>query len=445
MKSLVTCDQVGGSLELWLKTASPEQLQDFYTQLLKHIKNCNGTSLVPSDKLATCKDLENVKNSIDDVIEGSLNQGDTLPADAEDCDRPLSVCGLNNMLNADDDNAAKQAVVHAVTDTLRDDAGKRSEFAGAIVSRQAGNLIQQRDDGLYYGIEAKKEIRNLFVSNFGNDETGDGSEAKPFATIMKAMSVIDDIPAWYTINLHAGHEFDLTGYNARSVINLQIRPYAMGADYPLSTPSNTYYRGHCAKDFPRPKLNVRTVPNHPLHVIRRGTILVGGQLKVLGVAVQVWESTVGGDIPTYDGHLNGVFAATRIQFEGCTFEVMSPVLYTPGGKAYRSDVLLRAQTILWVNSKVLSPLDKFYTSGQATQWSRLVASSFTGSFAIGNWVSDTLQGYGAAPDHPTLISGRYNIGENLPIKYFNAIEYDTATKSIFGMTLNWNPFKYGGN
>jgi hypothetical protein len=64
---------------------------------------------------------------------------------------------------------------------------------------------------------------------------------------------------------------------------------------------------------------------------------------------------------------------------------------------------------------------------------------------VANVVGPFLEGYGEAPNHESLIHGVPNMAKNLPLKYIDNIEYDAATKSIFGMSLNWDPFKYGGN
>lgn len=186
MKSLVTCDQVGGSLEMWLKTASAEQLQDFYTQLLKHIKNCDGTSLEPSDKLATCKNVEDALKEHGK----NLNQGENLPADASDCNRPVTICGLNNMLNATEDNAVKQAMANASKNKALKDKDFRLALGRALLSKTAGNRIEARDDGIGVWDTAPPDLRYQYVDAINGDDNNSGSKGSPLRTVAKAISRI---------------------------------------------------------------------------------------------------------------------------------------------------------------------------------------------------------------------------------------------------------------
>lgn len=56
------------------------------------------------------------------------------------------------------------------------------------VSRGAGNLLELRDDGIYYGIQAPADKSNIYVDCVaGNDETGAGTKASPYKTLNKAL------------------------------------------------------------------------------------------------------------------------------------------------------------------------------------------------------------------------------------------------------------------
>lgn len=56
------------------------------------------------------------------------------------------------------------------------------------VSVGTGNLLEMRPDGIYYGIQAPADKSNIYVDCVaGNDTTGDGTKAKPYKTLNKAL------------------------------------------------------------------------------------------------------------------------------------------------------------------------------------------------------------------------------------------------------------------
>lgn len=56
------------------------------------------------------------------------------------------------------------------------------------VSRGAGNLLEMRDDGIYYGIQAPADKSNIYVDCVaGNDNTGNGTKANPYKTLNKGL------------------------------------------------------------------------------------------------------------------------------------------------------------------------------------------------------------------------------------------------------------------
>ncbi|MBE2895707.1 hypothetical protein HPC38_02285 [Pasteurellaceae bacterium HPA106] len=75
------------------------------------------------------------------------------------------------------------------------------------LSQDGGNLIEMRNDGLYYGTVAPKELRDIYVSSVsGSDFSGDGSRSKPFKTLRKALSMVPSYLS-YNVHLKAGETF----------------------------------------------------------------------------------------------------------------------------------------------------------------------------------------------------------------------------------------------
>ena len=57
-----------------------------------------------------------------------------------------------------------------------------------LLSEDDGNLLEWRENGLYYGIQAPKNISTLYIhANEGND-TNPGTRARPLRTINAALN-----------------------------------------------------------------------------------------------------------------------------------------------------------------------------------------------------------------------------------------------------------------
>lgn len=227
----------------------------------KIAEDCEGKDVFAGDKVATCKDLENVKNSIDDEIKGSLNQGANLPADAEDCDRPVSICGVNNMLNAAEDNKAKQAVANAIKDKALKDKDFRIVLGKALLSKKAGNRIEARDDGIGVWDDAPPDLRVQYVDALDGDDDNPGTKDKPLRTFKRAITRIEAGTGYgkYVISLKVGQTHILQGKpitlpNA----TLTISGYG-GTKYKYRSDEQPYpgYYIWEADDYQRPTLSVK--------------------------------------------------------------------------------------------------------------------------------------------------------------------------------------------
>lgn len=68
------------------------------------------------------------------------------------------------------------------------DNSNNKEGIGIRVSSDNGNLLQQRKNGLYYGIEAPPDTANLYVSSSMGDDSNTGTRAAPLKTIREAIT-----------------------------------------------------------------------------------------------------------------------------------------------------------------------------------------------------------------------------------------------------------------
>lgn len=75
-----------------------------------------------------------------------------------------------------------------------------------LVSAGAGNLIQLRTDGVYYGIQPPANFTAQYVSSSTGDDTNPGTALSPLKTIQKAISNLPD-GTMGSIYLYAGDTF----------------------------------------------------------------------------------------------------------------------------------------------------------------------------------------------------------------------------------------------
>lgn len=58
------------------------------------------------------------------------------------------------------------------------------------LSKSPGNLIELREDGLYYGVQAPPDLTNIYVDAVNGSDTNRGSKAEPLKTLDKALSMV---------------------------------------------------------------------------------------------------------------------------------------------------------------------------------------------------------------------------------------------------------------
>lgn len=66
------------------------------------------------------------------------------------------------------------------------DNSNNKQGIGIRLSSDKGNLLQQRKNGLYYGIEAPPDTANLYVSSTMGDDGNTGTRTSPLKTIVEA-------------------------------------------------------------------------------------------------------------------------------------------------------------------------------------------------------------------------------------------------------------------
>lgn len=186
MAGLVACDTLGESIIQWLNGASEEDKARLCAALgcgptvndiMGALTDCKGAALSDASTLATCQDLAEA------LLNLPLNQGEDLPADATDCSRPVTICGVTNIFNGLELNPAQQAVFNAWMNVYNGDEDARLALLTALASKDPGNLLQVRPDGLYYGVEAPDDIREMYVDAVNGDDSNPGTREAPMQTL----------------------------------------------------------------------------------------------------------------------------------------------------------------------------------------------------------------------------------------------------------------------
>ena len=73
------------------------------------------------------------------------------------------------------------------TDSFKNDNTNGKGGIKIAVSPDRGNLLQHRNNGIYYGIEAPADTSNLYVSTSQGDDSNTGTKTAPLRTIREAL------------------------------------------------------------------------------------------------------------------------------------------------------------------------------------------------------------------------------------------------------------------
>lgn len=280
--------------------------------------------------------------------------------------------------------------------SVRDSNGVKVNPDGSVglaLSPDAGNQIELRNNGIYYGSAAKKEIRNLYVSSRTGSDSNDGSRNAPLKTLAKALSLLEDKPVTYDIWLAENEEFELDQrfYPAYANINLHVYGATVDSTYPDYTPLDAFFRGYMAKNYPRAIVNVRNVVYSDIRQVVRGA-LGGRNIQAFGLHIKVYNKAVGNDSADYSGDFTGIFSADEVSLVGCVVESIGDAVTLGRAGNYRNDVYFRGN-VRWINSKFIVT---------NSQFNKLASANYSTKFNLIGWNLNTVNGYGAAPDYESL-------------------------------------------
>lgn len=298
------------------------------------------------------------------------------------------------------------------------------------------NILQIRDGGLFLSTDPADHYKRFYVKSDTGSDDNDGSFNSPFRTLDKAIASTPNIISNVDIYLYKGLDYHFPELHNRWKSNVNISMHAYDENmpnggatgYPYSLPSNAYYRGHVAKNYPRPKVYASVKEENSIYT--RQTLLVN-RLAAYGISFIVNDAIQGVEDTSKSGSYDGIFGRPeKTEFTGCTISWVGPSKITLNSAGwYRTDAILRGD-ILWINSKLLTNLENSTIKGY------LITSNFTSSFTVIDWHGANLESYGQGTNYPTLTHDFDGLIENITK---NVIHNSQEGGYINNVALNFIP------
>lgn len=118
----------------------------------------------------------------------------------------------------------------AASDFSNDDTNNNGGIKVKL-SPDDGNLLQKRNNGLYYGIEAPPDTRNLYVSSSTGSDSNKGTRAEPLQTIKEAFDR-NNVGTRFTLYLHEDDTHEVRSSQGDFATNkgVTVQPYGPTTD-----------------------------------------------------------------------------------------------------------------------------------------------------------------------------------------------------------------------
>ena len=288
---------------------------------------------------------------------------------------------------------------------------------GVALSPDAGNQLELRNNGLYYGNIVKANNSAVYVSSVSGNDNNDGSKASPFKTIHRAINEIaaNKSNGLYRIFLKAGEYFEFPRtrvWLSQQQLTLEFHYYD-DPKYPYAPEWFGIYRPYGAVDLQRPTLEFTSYFDSNLNTIVYSGFNTGGIFNLHLYGIHVRYDTL------QPGGVAGLgFYHEELIYEGCVIDLNAKSV----GIGSASEVRLRGNIF---NGAKPNVYNLFISDKTPKIW----------TFAP---LVEQADGRGRAPNF-TLQMGN----EKQVLKYNNLCllsQYDVNTKTLFGFSTNWDCF-----
>ena len=287
------------------------------------------------------------------------------------------------------------------------------------ISKDDGNMIQVRDDGIYYGTTAPVDISSLYISTSLGSDTNPGTRAAPLKTVEAALDIIAErnAPGSYAIRLRAGETFEPTRR-----VWLGAGTWALRFSYyddPLFgdiLARSGYYPNADAR-LQRPTLKINTYVRDTANNIVDWTgayVPADGTITFEGVIVDFSQSGAGAI--TGGGWC---WYVSELQFSGCDIKLVSD---HEGIGSARSIITRQCNVSITGNVQ-------FFISDYAPGWMDT------------QWVPEGATNKDPYGEGPDVIGRPYNMRDVVtPSNAMALADFDASTKTLFGWNANWDIF-----
>lgn len=303
-------------------------------------------------------------------------------------------------------------------------------------SSDAGNLLELRKNGLYYGLYP---IQSEFYvdSTEGNDNNDGATPETPMKSMQKAVESMVNGPYTYYLYLRCSKTFEMPFFGGlTNITGLNILPYGPETSmFPSGIPGNPIYDGHLDRNYPRPTVAVR-VRNRNFKgydVVARDSLydMNNAYVKFSGIKIIIDVGLPADDDGSKQGVLYGFISSNTVEFNGCDISIRGSVPDTSNWNyPTRSDALLRCINILFGSCKLANKYKDMGCVGYIN--TSLISVYDRGEHFDPNGVYPTINKFTADEILP-----------NLPLSDLRQQGiYDINTKTLFGFTTNWDCFQY---
>lgn len=305
--------------------------------------------------------------------------------------------------------------------------GKDKELAVQL-SKRSDNKIQLVEDGLYIGEQTEQQ--DYYVSTSEGNDDNIGTREKPMRTLDATLNRIKPtFTGRIRIHLKENEVFDvIDGHYMEGVLEFCTYGSVSDAQYPASKPESRYYRGWAAVNYPRPTIRFLTRVYPEELLVRRGYITAAKEVNVYGIKLESYDK-VENDSPAYSGYFIGVFNSKEINLHGVILrEATKGVkVSTEGSGSYRSDVFLRAESLIFNSSKIANVFP-------------MLSSNYTSSVKLTNHPAGD---NGTGHYDFEMLNGRTNwlVAAAKNLKSNSIVEVDKERKLTFGTSYTHDLFE----
>ena len=305
--------------------------------------------------------------------------------------------------------------------------GKDKELAVQL-SKRSDNKIQLVEDGLYVGEQIEQQ--DYYVSTSEGNDDNIGTREKPMRTLAATLNRIKPTFAGrIRIHLKENEVFDvIDGHYMEGILEFRTYGYVSDVQYPDSKLESRYYRGWSAANYPRPTIRFLTRAYPEELLVKRGYITAAKKVIVYGIKLESYDK-VENDNPTYSGYFAGVFNSKEINLNGVILREATRGVKasTEGSGAYRRDVFLRADSLIFNSSKI----DNVFP---------ILASNYTSSVKLINYPAGD---NGTGHYDFEMLNGRTNwlVAAAKNLKSNSVVEVDKERKLTFGTSYTHDLFE----